>query len=246
MQEQRYRQQVNAAPGDIELDFWREAEGIAVPDDELRFLLVPDAVEAAAVDEVAAQVHAHQARGGEEQITRALIVTMGGMLPGVLLYDHLVEGRRPGDPAIEFGTVGVSLYQGPGVRYEHPTVEHGISVDLRGHNVLLIDDLVDLGGTMGFLRDHVLEAGARRALSLVLYMKPTARETCPPDFCFGTTAQDTWIITPRERVETMVKRVPVWKERGADQAECRRRLVDIIGYPPALVADYLPGLFVED
>ena len=80
-------------------------------------------------------------------------------------------------------------------------------------------------------------------LTLVLYVKPAAMDLCPADFWFGQTPQDTWIITPRERVETIVKRVPVWKERGADQAECHRRLVDIIGYPGELVDYYLPRAF---
>jgi hypothetical protein len=41
----------------------------------------------------------------------------------------------------------------------------------------------------------------------------------------------------------MVKRVPVWKSRGANVAECRRRLVDIIGYPQALTDYYLKKVF---
>ena len=39
-----YQQQVRCAPSDIDLDFWRAPIGVTVPDDELSFLLVPDAV----------------------------------------------------------------------------------------------------------------------------------------------------------------------------------------------------------
>jgi hypothetical protein len=80
-------------------------------------------------------------------------------------------------------------------------------------------------------------------LTLELYTKPAARALCPPTFWFGETPQDTWIITPRERVETLMKRAPVWKERGASIQECRRRLVDLIGYPAALVDYYLPKAY---
>ena len=66
---------------------------------------------------------------------------------------------------------------------------------------------------------------------------------CPADFFFGDSNQDTWISTPRESVETLVKRIPVWKERGADQAECYRRLVELIGYPPTVVDYYLETVF---
>ena len=70
-------------------------------------------------------------------------------------------------------------------------------------------------------------------------MKPKAMKVCAADFYFGETPQDTWIITPRERVETLMKRVPVWKERGANIQECRRRLVDVIGYSEIEVDYYL-------
>lgn len=245
MSENDYLRQVQAAPADIDLGFWRQAEGVAVPDDELRFLLIPDAVESAAVADVARQVHAYQQRnvGSPTQITRALIVTMGGLLPGSLLHDHLARGLSADTPPIEFGTVGVSLYASPGVRYEKPRIMQTMSVAIADHTVLLVDDLGDYGGTLAFLRDHVMDRGATGVLSAVLYLKPAARQRRCVDFHFGDTDQETWIITPRERVETLVKRVPVWRDRGADIGECRRRLIELIGYPPYLVDDYLPLAF---
>ncbi len=242
-----YLQQVNSHPDEIDIDFWKSPSGVSVPDDELRFLLIPDAVEAAATFALARQVHhyqqSHTATG--DPIDKALIVTMGGMLPGVLLFDHLVEGRSDNLPKIEFGTIGVSLYKGPGVRYENPLVQHGISIEVSGETVLIIDDLGDCGGTMQFLTQYIRDSGARKVLNLAMYMKPVAKQTCAADFWFGETPQDTWIITPRERVETMVKRVPIWKQRGASQQECYRRLVEIIGYEKLLVNYYLPRVYGE-
>ena len=156
---------------------------------------------------------------------------------------HLVDGRAEGVPKVEFGTLGVSLYKGPGVRYDNPRVQHGISIPISNETVLVIDDLGDGGGTLKFLSQYVLDSGARKVLNLALYMKPAAMKACCADFWFGETPQDTWIITPRERVETIIKRVPVWRERGASEAECRRRLVDIIGLPGSMVDYYLPRAF---
>jgi hypoxanthine phosphoribosyltransferase len=225
----------------VDLGFWRNPAGVNVPDDELSFLLIPDAVESRACFELARQVHDYQSShvGSPNQITRALMVTMGGLLPGVVLYDYLVEGRDPGIPKIEFGTIGVSLYKGPGERYENPLVEHGISIPVSGETVLVIDDMGDGGGTMQFLTGYILDSGANKVLNLALYMKPRAMEVCGADFYFGETPQHTWIITPRERVETLMKRVPLWKQRGASIEECRRRLVDLIGYSEHEVDYYL-------
>ena len=231
----------------IDLDFWRKPEGVIVPDDELSFLLIPEVVEEAACFDLAKQVHAYQQDhvGSEDQITKALMVTMGGLLPGVLLFDHLVEGRGPGIPKIDFGTIGVSLYKGPGERYDQPLVQHGISIPIVGETVLVIDDLGDGGGTMKFLASYITDSGAKNALNLAVYMKPRALEVCGPGFYFGEAPQDTWIITPRERIETLVKRVPVWRERGASMGECRRRLVELIGYDEAEVDYYLPRVFAD-
>jgi len=240
-----YEQQIQALQQGIDLDFWRKPEGVKIPGDDLLFLLIPDAVEAAAVFELARHVHDYQKShaGDHEQITSALMVTMGGLLPSVLLFDHMVEGRLPSVPKIEFGTVGVSLYKGPGERYENPLVQHGISIPVSGKIVLIIDDLADYGGTMKFLQKYVAKSGARKVLTLALYTKPAAKKVIPIDFCFGETPQDTWIITPRERVETLVKRVPTWKKLGASEKECQHRLVDLIGYPPEIVHYYLPLIY---
>ncbi|MEH6570188.1 MAG: hypothetical protein V7709_14000 [Halioglobus sp.] len=243
-----YHQQIHCHRNEIDMEFWRKPEGVVIPDDELSFLLIPDEVEAIATFELSQQVHRYQHENLEtgHPISKALIVTMGGMLPGVLLYDHLVDGRDVGVPKIEFGTIGVSLYKGPGVRYENPLVQHGISIPISGETVLIIDDLGDCGGTMQFLTGYIADSGAEKVLNLAMYMKPVAMKTCAADFWFGETPQDTWIITPRERVETMVKRVPIWKERGASESECYRRLVEVIGYPTDLCDYYLPQLYSRE
>lgn len=236
-----YQQQVRCAPDDIDLDFWKSPVGVSVPDDELSFLLVPDAVESRALFELGAQVHRYQSES-DNPVTAALMATMGGMLPGILLYDHLVQGRPADTPRIEFGTIGVSLYKGPNERHDEPLVQQAINIPIAGQNVLVVDDLGDRGGTMKFLKEYIAEQGAATVMAAVVYMKPQAMELCPADFYFGEVAQDCWIITPREAVETLVKRVPVWRERGADAAECRRRLVDIIGYPADIADYYLPRI----
>ena len=233
----QYEDQIQLLQSGIDLNFWRNPEGVNIPDDDLSFLLIPDAVEAAAVFDLARQVHEYQKShaGESDQITSALMVTMGGLLPSVLLFDHLVEGRYATVPKILFGTIGVSLYKGPGQRYDNPLVQHGISIPVSGRTVLIIDDLADHGGTMNFLNKYIVESGARKILTLAMYTKPAAQKVSSIDFCFGVTPQDTWIITPRERVETLVKRVPIWKQSGASEKECQRRLVELIGYPPEIV-----------
>ena len=240
-----YQLQVRCPPGEIDIDFWREPEGVTIPDDELDFLLVPHAVEAMAAFDLAQQVHRYQraAAAAGAAITRGLMATMGGLLPGILLYDHLAAGRPPDIPPIAFGSIGVSLYKGPDERHDGLHVTQDMTIAVQDAVVLLIDDLSDRGDTMRFLTGYAADQGAKEVLTLAMYMKPAAANHCPADFSFGTVGQDTWIITPREYAETLARRVPVWKERGASLAECRRRLIDLIGYPPDLVDYYLEPVF---
>jgi hypoxanthine phosphoribosyltransferase len=240
-----YLEQLRCPASGIDLDFWRAPEGASVPDDELCFLLVPDTVEALTVFEVAQQVHRYQQAASDSDacITRALMATMGGLLPGILLHDHLVAGRPAGTPAIEFGIIGASLYKGPDERHDEPSVTQDMTLDVEDEVVLLIDDLCDRGDTMQHLAHHVAGRGAMEVLTLALYMKPEAISRGPADFYFGTVSQETWIITPRECAETLARRVPVWKQRGASMQECRSRLIDLIGYPVPLVDYYLQPVY---
>jgi hypothetical protein len=49
---------------------------------------------------------------------------------------------------------------------------------------------------------------------------------------------DIWIITPREKVETLIKRVPHWRDQGATIQVCEDNL-QTIGYPDYLIDIYL-------
>lgn len=230
----------------LDIDAWREPEPVVVPDDEMKFVLIPPEVESAAILQLCRELNDYQGSCDKgAMIESALMVTMGGLRPGVLIYDHLVKGRPQGLPVIEFGTLGVSFYRELGERFEHPEVTVPASIEVANKTVLVIDDLGDTGGTLKYVDEYLQGLGARGVLNMVLYMKPEAKLRCPVDFCFGEVTQETWIITPREQVETLVQRVPVWRQRGASEAECRRRLIELIGYPPYLVDHYLPGAYQQ-
>jgi len=230
----------------LDLDAWREPVSVVIPDDDLSFVLIPPEVESAAILQLCRELNNYQTDCDPGSVIEsALMVTMGGLGPGVLIYDHLVKGRPPALPVIEFGTLGVSFYRDMDERFDRPRVSMPATIDVADKTVLVIDDLGDTGGTLKFVGEYLQGVGARRALNMVLYMKPKAKLVCSADFYFGEVAQETWIITSREQVETLVQRVPVWRRRGASESECRRRLVELIGYPTHLVDHYLPRVYQQ-
>jgi len=119
------------------LEYWRNPAGVSVAFDSLKFLYIPDHVESRMVADLALKVFAwqkrHRATG--DQITRAVMVTMGGMLPGVLLHDHLAWHPDPDIPPVEFGTLGVKYYAGPGKPLERPIIVQNMTINVRNQVV---------------------------------------------------------------------------------------------------------------
>ncbi|HEX2907570.1 MAG TPA: phosphoribosyltransferase [Phototrophicaceae bacterium] len=222
-------------------DYWRQPEGVSIPLDNLRFLYIPDDVEAYMTAELAWQVYDYQKTHADDgqQITKAVMVTMGGLLPGVLLHDHIAWSAKKHIPKIEFGTLGVQCYAGPGKPLDQPRVIQELTIDVQGHVVAVIEDLVDLGGTARFVRQLLLDKGARHVLLVAPFLKNTRMVEEMEVIWFSIVPKDTWIITPRERVETLLKRVPYWRDQGATGDDCAANL-KAIGYPDYLIDRYLP------
>lgn len=227
-----------------DLEYWRNPAGVPVDFDTLSFLYVPDDIESRMVADLALQVFAWQRkhRGTDDQIRRAVMVTMGGMLPGVLLHDHLAWHPDPDIPAVEFGTLGVRYYAGPGQPLERPIIVQNLTINVRNCVVGVVEDLVDLGGTARFVADYLAVHGARASVLIAPWLKTREVLNAMPVINFGFVPADTWIIMPRERVETLIKRVPHWRSGGADLAACAANLRRI-GYPDYLIDQYLPAAF---
>ena len=240
----QYLKQLRVLDDQIDIDFWRQPDGVDVPFDNLKFLYIPDQVEAMMIADLARQVYEYQVQHMEtqHQITKAVMITMGALLPGVLLYDHLAYHPDKRLPSVEFGTLGVKYYAGPGQPLEKPIVIQDVTIDVRNQVVGVVEDLVDLGGTAKFVSEYLDQHGARDTVLIAPYLKSRNLIDEMRVIYFGFVPKDTWIITPRERVETLIKRVSYWHEHGATQRDCHANLA-AIGYPEYLIDLYLPSAF---
>lgn len=219
-----------------DLAYWMHPQGVAIPHDPLRFLYITDDAEHRMVGWLAQRVFDHQRQHlpAGDPITQMVMITMGALLPGVLLHDYLTHGTPPDLPAIEFGTFGVKFYHGPGQPLPTPQIVQPLSIDVAGHVVGIVEDLADMGKTALYVRSVLLERGARDAILIAPYRKSATVLDQMPTITFGVVPHDTWIITPRERVETMIKRVPYWASQGATADQCRTYLRQI-GYAAYLI-----------
>lgn len=233
------------------MEWWRNPKGVEVFYDHLRFLYLPRDVEAAMVFEIARQIHTRQREaidGGSKGLTRGVVLTMGGMNPGCLLADHLQTPFNLGGAAsLLFDSLWVSVYDQPGVRRDEPKILQDISMDVDGENVLVADDLLDSGVTLAYVAAYLRKRGATGVHFAGFFAKQKFTPNGGNSFgldgvsVFGYVPPDTWVITSRERVETLMKRVPIWLSNGADGYACRGMLL-AIGYEEALVDYYLPAV----
>ena len=95
-------------------------------------------------------------------------------------------------PEVEF--ISISSY-GAGTEAGTPVVLRDVESDVKGRDILLIDDILESGGTLKFARDLMLERGARKVAIVTLLDKTMKRKAelnadyigfeCPDKFVVG-------------------------------------------------------------
>jgi hypoxanthine phosphoribosyltransferase len=95
-------------------------------------------------------------------------------------------------PEVEFITL--SSYRDGTVSAGKVTVLHDVESDVRGRDVLLIDDILESGRTLTYAKDLFAARGAKRVLTCVLLEKPGKRAvSLEPDFV-GFECPDLFVV----------------------------------------------------
>ena len=77
------------------------------------------------------------------------------------------------EPEVEF--VSLSSYRTGTVSTRTVTILHDVESDVRGRDVVLVDDILESGRTLAYAKDLFAARGARRVLTCVLLEKPGKR-----------------------------------------------------------------------
>jgi hypoxanthine-guanine phosphoribosyltransferase len=228
-------------PSGYDLEFWENPVGVEIPGDNLRFLYVTDQAGSCLVGKLAKELRLVQERRLDEgnPINKVVMITMGALFPGVLLHDYMAHLPVNGYGEMEFGTMRVKYYKGPGVPLDKPRISYPLTVDVRDQVVAIGEDLVDLGGTTKFVTKILVDKGAKEVVMVAPFVKSAAPDLGMEVVSVSRVPKDTWIITPRERVETMVKRMPYWIDKGANLEDCVENLLQI-GYDPVWLLEWFP------
>jgi hypoxanthine phosphoribosyltransferase len=103
-------------------------------------------------------------------------ITIVPILTGAMIFcaDLIRQIPMP----MKIGLMAVTSYPGRSVRSQGPRVAGEMLGDLRGRHVLLVDDVLDSGGTVRLVSGMLKESGAAAVRTCVLLRKdrPSARD----------------------------------------------------------------------
>ncbi|MCE9533758.1 MAG: hypoxanthine phosphoribosyltransferase [Planctomycetes bacterium] len=119
-------------------------------------------------------------------------VTIVGVLTGCLVF--LADLIRRLDLPLRISLVQASSYRGAATTSGALRVQDDLLPDLRGREILLIDDILDSGQTLNYLVEHLKKLGTASVRVAVLLRKTgTQKVAFEPDFC-GFNIPDEFVI----------------------------------------------------
>ena len=134
-----------------------------------------------------AEALAEKVRSSGKSFDLVVGIARGGMPVSMVVADHL---------GVKIDFINVKSYSGIAERTS-PRILSTLTEDIRGKNILLVDDLVDSGVTVETLSQYLQMQGPRTLETAVLFKKPWSR--VEPDYYLEVV--DKWIVFPFELSE---------------------------------------------
>jgi hypothetical protein len=222
-----------------DLDWLRRPLGVEVTGDWLKYLYITDEAGYKIVDALAKKILWYQmanVRAGN-QIKKFVMAQMEGLWSGDKLFDRLGRILNDNFGPIEVGEVWARGYSEPGEALDKPEIIHDLNIDVTNCLVGMIKDVVYEGKTTEVLKEVLRNKGAKDIITIAMYIKGPQYKESSELIYFGQVPPDTWVITPRDRVDMMLVRVPYWALRGVDRLGCVRNLKKI-GYQDELIKEW--------
>ncbi|MEM1549119.1 MAG: phosphoribosyltransferase [Candidatus Methanomethylicia archaeon] len=142
-------------------------------------------------------------------------IARGGWIVARLLSDLL--------DIADIGSLRIEFYKGVGVHDRIPVITQPVSIDVRGKNVLAVDDVSDTGSSLATAVRHLLDMGAHNVMVATIHVKPWS--IFVPDFYVDVT--DAWVIYPWEPYESIKSLTLKWIKDGLNLSDIKFKLIDV-------------------
>lgn len=151
-------------------------------DRPIQVMITPEQIQKR-VDEVALEIT--RVYGNEP-------ITIVGVLTGCLVF--LSDLIRRLEMPLRIALIQASSYRGTDTTAGRLKVQDDLLPDLRGRHLLILDDILDTGQTLGYMVGHMNKLGAASVRVAVLLRK-IGRQSVPlePDF-FGFEIPDAFVV----------------------------------------------------
>jgi hypoxanthine phosphoribosyltransferase len=140
-----------------------------------------------------AEALAEKVRAAGKKFDLVVGIARGGIPVAMVVSDHL-------DVKIDF--INVKSYSDIGKRTS-PRILSTLTEGVQGKSILLVDDLVDQGDTMAFVKRFLVEQKPMTLETAVLFKKPWSKTE--PDYFLESVSE--WIVFPFELGEVNRQRV---------------------------------------
>ena len=126
------------------------------------------------------------------EIYRGKDLTVVGVLPGCMLF--MADLVRAIDVPHRIGVVHASSYRGRSTRPGELALDTQLLPDIRGRDVLIVDDIFDTGNTLSHLVEALQSGGPNSIRTAALLLKEGRAEVeMRPDFS-GFTIPDVFVV----------------------------------------------------
>lgn len=123
---------------------------------------------------------------------RGQSVTIVGVLTGCLMF--LADLVRHLDLPLRIGLLQASSYRGATTMPGALRIQLELLPDLRGRHVLLLDDILDTGQTLAYLRQHLQTLGVA-SLRIAVLLRKQGRQQVPVDVDYrGFDIPDAFVV----------------------------------------------------
>ncbi len=115
-----------------------------------------------------------------------------GVLKGCFVFMADLIRACPVKSDLEF--IAVSSYQNATVSSGRVQITHDVQQDITGRDIIIVEDILDSGNTLAFLREYLLTKGAASIPSVTLLDKPSRRTKAVTAVLAGFVVPDEFVV----------------------------------------------------
>ncbi len=115
-----------------------------------------------------------------------------GVLKGSFVFMADLVRACPVKSDVEF--IAVSSYQNATVSSGRVKINHDLQQDITGRNLVIVEDILDSGNTLAFLKDYFMAKGAASITIATLLDKPSRREKAVSADLVGFEVPDEFVV----------------------------------------------------